>query len=136
MKKCKTCLKNRRLSSFYISYQGVSGAVYSVECKECSCKRTVAYGKQNKEKRKSATIKHKYGITLEDYNTMLKKQDYKCGICKDPLNTKKRFNIDHNHNSGYVRGLLCSFCNWGLGHFKESIENLNNAVKYLEESSG
>lgn len=46
-------------------------------------------------------------------------------------NFKKSLSIDHNHQTGKVRGLLCHHCNVGLGHFKDNIELLNSALDYL-----
>lgn len=83
-------------------------------------------------------IKRRYGISLEDYNILLKNQDYKCGICKCTENTLKqsnrklRFYIDHDHKTGKVRGLLCHNCNHGLGNFADNVESLQNAINYLK----
>lgn len=59
-----------------------------------------------KDKIKNAQLKRYYGITLEYYNQMLKKQDYKCAICRKE--STKSLVVDHCHKSGKVRGLLCS----------------------------
>lgn len=77
----------------------------------------------------------KLGITIEDYNNMLKKQKNKCGICRAKIHEnsyKKLFDVDHNHNTGKVRGLLCNHCNRGLGYLKDNKSYLKNAIKYLE----
>lgn len=72
----------------------------------------------------------------------LKKQEY-CDICGGNDNAGSRHNkhigkvynlvMDHCHNSGKFRGMLCSHCNRGLGHFKDNIKNLEIAIKYLQE---
>ena len=67
----------------------------------------------------------------ERYLVLLKKQKGKCKICKCVLNPPY---VDHNHNTGKVRGLLCRGCNVALGTFQDSIKILKNAVKYLENS--
>ena len=76
-----------------------------------------------------------YGITLEDYAAMLKKQDGKCAICgaRTPGSGKKMWSIDHDHATGEVRGLLCGTCNTGLGMFKDSADNLRAAANYLDQ---
>lgn len=56
-------------------------------------------------------------------------QDFKCAICKRDINLKNC--LDHCHNSGYIRGLLCRHCNNGLGQFKDNIDNLVEAIRYL-----
>lgn len=71
----------------------------------------------------------KYGITKEAFNEMLISQNRECAICK--CNIDDSSHIDHCHSSGNVRGLLCRSCNHGLGNFKDSVNNLSNAIKYL-----
>lgn len=134
MKICKSCKKLRQNKSFYISYTRKGTSILSSECKDCSKKRTITYGKKNKDKRYSATIKHLYGITKEDYEKLLKDQNNKCKIClgKETHKSKKKFNIDHCHKTGKVRGLLCNRCNVGLGRFRDNINILKNAIEYLE----
>ncbi len=76
----------------------------------------------------------KYGITLDDYNTMLREQNCCCAICgKHKLLFKIRMFIDHCHITGKVRGLLCRNCNMGIGLLKENVESLKKAIKYLEQ---
>ena len=76
-------------------------------------------------------LTRKYGISVETYKKMLAEQDGKCAICKQPF-TLTPF-IDHCHKVGKVRGLLCRGCNTGLGNFQDSIENLEQAIRYLEK---
>lgn len=71
----------------------------------------------------------KYGLTLDEYYSLIEKQKSFCAICENPCNS---LNIDHCHDTGFVRGLLCWSCNVGLGHFKNNIKSLNKAIKYLE----
>lgn len=81
-----------------------------------------------------AQLKFRYNITLEDYNKMFKNQNGKCAICEStfPGAKKKKFSIDHNHETGKIRGLLCDNCNVGLGRFNDSIDNLKKSIKYLK----
>lgn len=78
-------------------------------------------------------LKKKYGITLNQYEKMLKLHNHKCAICGniETSLTSNRLSIDHDHKTGKVRGLLCRNCNVALGLFKESIKNLENAILYL-----
>lgn len=84
-------------------------------------------------------LKRKYGLTLEDYDILLKEQDYKCKICSFE-ETAFEFNsqrikslaVDHDHKTNKVRGLLCHKCNLGLGHFNDDINLLQSAIKYLD----
>lgn len=72
-------------------------------------------------------------MTVEDYNTMFLKQEGFCAICdKHQSELKKRLNVDHDHRTGRVRGLLCPKCNKALGLFNDSSEVLDIASKYLK----
>jgi hypothetical protein len=82
---------------------------------------------------REANLKHRYGITLVDYNEMLVEQDSRCKICN--IETTGLV-VDHCHNSGEVRGLLCSNCNKGLGLFKDSPERMERAAQYIIETQG
>lgn len=68
-----------------------------------------------------------YGISPDDYRSLLEKQNGFCAICSKA----KELVIDHCHCTGVVRGLLCQKCNLGLGHFEDSTERLKAAAKYL-----
>ena len=79
-------------------------------------------------------IKRTYGIDAETYYEMLEKQNYKCAICGIAGNNnavRSKMFIDHCHESGEVRGLLCSKCNMALGNFNDDIETLKSAIDYL-----
>lgn len=78
-------------------------------------------------------IKYKYGISMDRYNFLLSEQKGLCAICGNPPEQYMPLHIDHNHETGAVRGLLCTYCNFGLGHFRDSAVNLQNAIKYLEK---
>lgn len=78
--------------------------------------------------------KLKFGVTDEDYQRMRKEQNDSCAICgTDTPGGRGDWHIDHCHTSGKVRGLLCFPCNTSLGHFKDNIETLANAIAYLEK---
>jgi hypothetical protein len=79
-----------------------------------------------------------YGMTRADYEEMLSKQDNCCAICRTSVENERnrRFHIDHNHETGENRGLLCSRCNVGIGMFAEEEERLLAAIKYLRQHNG
>lgn len=67
------------------------------------------------EKAREARLKKKYGITIAQYEQMLRDQDYKCALCrKHHAHFKNRLHVDHNHKSKRVRGLVCFYCNHQL----------------------
>lgn len=77
---------------------------------------------------------NKYNISVEDYNLLLIKQNYVCAICHKQCIYKPRLSVDHCHETGKIRGLLCGNCNTGLGKFKESKDIMLSAIRYLEEN--
>ena len=92
--------------------------------------------KKNKAQQAAYYRKKKYGVSPEDYDTMLEEQNNKCKICLVSFTTLKPHNIhvDHCHTTKKVRGLLCNLCNVGLGTFKDNTETLTNAIVYLEHT--
>lgn len=77
----------------------------------------------------------KYGISVAEYNAM----GTDCMICKKLAkgmqnSTHKRICVDHDKDTGKVRGVLCGACNIGLGHFNHSTKLLKQAIKYLKEN--
>jgi hypothetical protein len=94
--------------------------------------RTLKYQQANPDKVKAWQRKSKYGITQEQYDGMLQKQDNKCAICKttEPKGCGS-WHIDHNHSTGQVRGLLCNNCNVGIGSLGDDPTRLTEAAKYL-----
>ena len=89
-----------------------------------------------KHKIRAQHIKKKYGLSLEEVNFLLEKQNNSCAICKRDLTftTHKKADtahIDHCHETGQVRGALCIQCNLGLGAFKDREDLLLTAIEYL-----
>ena len=82
-----------------------------------------------RKRRKERRLIARYGITQEQYNTLLEIQGGRCAIC---LEKKKSFHLDHNHKSGQIRGLLCSSCNMAIGLMKEDFVKLYLAEEYLK----
>jgi len=89
----------------------------------------MAWDKNTKQYKKNATLKHVYGITLEDYENMYISQEGKCITCHKFYEV---LCVDHNHLTGKVRGLLCRNCNTALGVINDNIVILENMIVYLE----
>jgi hypothetical protein len=70
-----------------------------------------------------------YGLTFDEFSEMLKQQDGRCAICGDQ---PEKLDVDHDHDTGKVRALLCPPCNRGLGQFRDRIGVVLAAVAYLE----
>ena len=130
------------------------GLIYLCECKLCGhthkrtskqlqrgskareCKHTKAWNWTGLD-RWDGIVRRTYGITLEEYNEMLKDQENGCKLCgKTEEEEGRRLAIDHCHESGKVRGILCSDCNIGLGKFKDNKEVMQKAIDYLKYSTG
>ena len=75
----------------------------------------------------------RYRMTVEQWNAMLEEQGGGCAICgtTEPRGQFNQFHVDHCHDGGHVRGLLCDGCNRGLGYFKDNSERLIAAAAYV-----
>lgn len=97
-----------------------------------------AWRKRNPDKVKqmvrNANLQKSHGITQQDYEEMLLNQGGVCAICEAnaPGVVGRSFYVDHCHVTTLIRGLLCHYCNVGLGHFKDSPSLLRRAAEYLE----
>ena len=111
--------------------------------KSCSCynkdlnrARLTTHGLSGTKDYEKAIELREFGITLEDYKVLEKKQNYRCKICGlSKKQNKQDLSVDHCHDTGKVRGLLCKHCNFGLGHFRDNVDNLYKAIDYLDISS-
>jgi hypothetical protein len=84
-----------------------------------------------KEGNRARYLKQAYGISLIEYNEMYEKQNGVCSICNNYPPAGTLLSVDHDHNSGKVRGLLCVQCNTALGLLRDSILNLLASIEYL-----
>ena len=116
-------------------------------CKVCTSEWTKLFKKKNDptgDKHRDYYLVNKYGITVNEYNAILKLQNGECYICgKIPAVGQNRLAVDHLHSKGEnkrnprekrgrVRGLLCWQCNRAIGTFKDDITKLRRAAEYLE----
>jgi Recombination endonuclease VII len=77
-------------------------------------------------------LKRKYGITIADYDRMFEAQNGVCAICGQPRPEERTLHVDHDHETGVIRGLLCFRCNNALGDFREEYELFQRAANYLD----
>lgn len=90
--------------------------------------------KRNPDKLLAYKLRFKFGITIEEYRKMFEKQENRCAICwRGGETITKKLDVDHNHKTGKVRGLLCGDCNRAIGLFKDDIYRLSNAISYLRK---
>jgi len=139
MKICGKCKVEKQDTDYYSN-----GSRRRSYCKICSSLYQKEHKTQNEERlrkqwqkasKKYYTLKtsrvktyRRYGLSVNDYFSLLEKQNGKCKVC----NEEKKLVIDHNHKTGKVRGLLCLNCNTALGHLKDNKEIMLSAIKYLE----
>lgn len=90
--------------------------------------------KKNKKKVRIRARLTKHRMTQQEHDALLRKQRNRCAICRKKF--RKTPHIDHSHKTGRNRGLLCDDCNLGLGRFKDSVEVLKYAIKYLGDWHG
>lgn len=136
-KTCPNCKEEKELSEFYKFNRKDSDG------RQCWCK--VCMNSREREKKTSEfyrkhDLKRKFGITQEDYEKILESQNGVCSICECEESTKHRYKegsqnlaIDHCHETGIIRGLLCSNCNRGIGMFKDNPKFLISAAEYLNK---
>lgn len=123
VKRCCVCKIEKSVEDFYKS---------SSECKACNKVRDS--GPRRLQKREYAWKKKladEFGLTPEDYWEMFDRQDGRCAICRREPDWK-RLAVDHDHDTGRVRGLLCHQCNCGLGFFNDDFDLLVTALGYLK----
>lgn len=121
--KAKVCHKCKILkpgNEFYLRKSGITS---------CCCKKCHALGTTINQR------KRYYGINPDDYAKLLEQQSGVCKICggtSDQQGTKKRtLAVDHNHQNGKIRGLLCGSCNRAIGLLKDDIANVLKVADYL-----
>jgi len=93
--------------------------------------------KQTRHNRKTwrkRQLKHLYGLTPEQYAIRLHEQGNRCALCREPFEGRRRPHIDHCHTTNVIRGILCQFCNFGLGQFFDKPDLLQAAIAYLTRS--
>jgi hypothetical protein len=97
------------------------------------CRRGPSWlgGQATPESRRAYAIPSKYGISVAEYDALLAKQGGICAICSRTCSTGRRLSVDHEHDSGRIRGLLCNSCNRAIGLFGDDPARLHAAIAYL-----
>lgn len=163
MKVCTKCKKEKLPSEFFSRTTKEKKDGMRSHCKSCCKEKTSDYYGKNKEKYKEINrkwylknrerfieynrlhpeetreynLRKKFGMGIEDYKKLLIKQKYSCLICGISESKGSRWGVlvvDHCHQTGKIRGLLCSHCNTGLGSFRDNPKFLDQAIKYLNQN--
>ena len=144
MKTCNVCGETKPLSEYYPtqfkSKEFPDKIYYHGKCKSCFIK--AKQKDYTPEKGRDKNLRYNYGITLEEYNTLLSNQNGKCATCgtTEPGGRKSGrgggtnvFVVDHCHDTGKVRGLLCHSCNRAMGLLGDNVSVIESMIKYLEQ---
>jgi hypothetical protein len=92
------------------------------------------YDEAHRDEKKERQLLRNYGITLEQYKEMLIAQGGICAFCgKTPEENGQNLTVDHCHETGKVRWLLCYLCNLAIGNFQENVEAMRKAADMLEK---
>jgi len=129
-RKCNSCNEVLLVSEFHIKKDIKNNKHYRFNspCKICAhVNRDVSYHKAYQRKRN-------YNLTTEEYELKLIEQNHCCDICNIHRDDySKDFAVDHCHQTGKIRSLLCNNCNSGLGFFKDSLSIIQKAISYLDK---
>lgn len=87
--------------------------------------------KNNRDRHRNDYLRRTFGMTLDEYRVMESAQDGCCAICRQQCKSGRSLAVDHNHETGEVRGLLCGNCNRAIGLLQEDPELFAAAVQYL-----
>jgi len=142
-KKCTKCGEIKPLSDFNKCWKAKDG--HQWQCRVCAnlyrksikgkiVQKKYAQTLKGKKTGLNKKLKNKYGITLAEYDWMFEQQGGVCAICGRINLNGQRLGIDHNHNTGKVRGLLCISCNHKLS-IVEDTEFVKKAKDYLKSNS-
>lgn len=134
--KCRACIRKEKLKELKDKYPEKHKELYKKEY----AKRNKSLGVDGRKLKLTREICRVHGITVDQYDHMVKEQKNRCKICnKEETRRKSRITnelcrlvVDHCHLSGKVRGLLCHNCNLMLGASHDNVETLSTAIKYLK----
>jgi hypothetical protein len=138
-KVCKGCHLSKPVGEFG-SHPSTADRLMP-KCRGCETDRVAEYRKRKMNEdakgyrlsRKIVNWLHRFGISHADYQALLDKQEGRCAICRttDPGCGWEYFPVDHNHETGEVRGLLCNDCNTAIGRMKDDPNRVHRAWLYL-----
>lgn len=129
-KRCGRCGEVKPLDQFHRNRRNKDGT--NNRCRPCAIAATKEWRQAHpdiKSHRRTETLAL-YGLTPEEYAARLEAQDGRCALCRR-LPKKNLLAVDHDHETGEVRGLLCTPCNSALGRWGDNEDGLRRVVAYL-----
>ncbi len=134
---CKRCGEEKSINEFRKHNSKKEGR--RLVCEECGRAEAREWYRNNpidSETQRERNLKNHRGITIEYYQNLFEEQKGCCKICgRHQSEIKKRLAVDHCHDTGEIRGLLCNNCNTALELFKDNTENLDRAINYLNRKT-
>ena len=140
MKTCTVCKETKPIGEFYNYKASKDGKAY--RCKTCDNKARNKWREENPERAayslRNRRLKYQYGIDIPEYNKILEEQGGVCACCGRKENNVMgprrdwNFAVDHCHDTGRIRGLLCNDCNRGIGLLGDNVKGLEKALEYLK----
>lgn len=143
-KRCPSCGVEKSLDEYHFSKSSKSKLKIQSYCKSCGPHKQREWIKNNPDLYALQKLKQrlkKFNLTVDQFNDLLLKQNGGCAICGTVFSSSStsRLSVDHDHKccpgkescGNCVRGLLCTNCNSGLGHFKDDLTLLTSAITYL-----
>lgn len=136
--RCRQCNRQRRHRDYHKSPEKYREKARSARAKNPERAKALQKARYWKDRDKSLaglrkwSLKRNYGITLEEYDAMFRAQCGKCAICGGVNADGRNLHVDHNHESGIVRSLLCSKCNTAIGLVNENRDTLRYMIAYLD----
>lgn len=125
--RCTTCKRWKEKHLFFAQKRISKGTTpFQANCKHCD--RIRQRSEYTIERRRRKRLKIEYGLTEQDYQQLYIKQEGKCKIC---YQVKVRLDVDHNHTTGKVRGLLCGHCNKAIGLLHDDPDAARRVIAYL-----
>jgi hypothetical protein len=147
---CRSCGQEKALTEFYERKRKDGSVFHRQDCKVCQrahqqAKRAEnpesfrnyqrAYYADNTWRYRDSSLKKKYGITYADFQAMHAAQEGCCALCRRDL-PEKGAHVDHDHETGKVRALLCHHCNTGIGNLQDDPDLLMAAALYVLQHKG
>lgn len=133
---CSACISQRSRDYYQRNRDRIRANVKAYQKAKPEVQARAVARRRENGKRRAADVKGKYGLTEGEYAALLERSGGLCEICgRVPSEvSKKGVCVDHCHDSGRVRGILCAPCNMGIGHLRDDPEVLRAAIGYLERA--
>jgi len=125
---CPDCGEDRR-DMFYLDINGNKTNARCRECHKLYCNAN--WHSKTPIQKQASRVKAMYGMEPEEYIALHEKQGGKCAICQNEPTTQRGLHLDHCHETGAIRGLLCHNCNVALGCLNDDPALMMRAIKYL-----